>query len=66
MEHLTDTAAETRVNPSSVEEVESTETANCLVANGVETCVGAGDPSTEGVDPSPSGQIGATAAVPCV
>ena len=51
------------MSPPSVEEVASTETANCLVANDVETCVGAGDPSTEGVDPNPSGQIGATAAV---
>ena len=33
MEHLTSTVAETRVNPPSVEEVASTETANCLVAN---------------------------------
>ena len=63
MKHLTSTAAETRVNPPSVEEVASTETADCLVANDVETCVGEDDPSTEGVDPNPSGQIGATAAV---
>ena len=46
-----------------VEKEESTETANCLVAYDVETCVGEDDPSTEGVDPNPSGQIGATAAV---
>ena len=65
MKHLTSTAAETRVNPPSpsVEEVASTETADCLVAIDVETCVGEDDPSTEGVDPNPSGQIGATAAV---
>ena len=62
MKHLTSTAAEARVNPSSVEEVASTETANCLVAIDVETCVGEDDPSTEGVDPNPSGQIGVTAA----
>ena len=62
MKHLTSTAAETRVNPPSVEEVASTETADCLVAIDVETCVGEDDPSTEGVDPNPSGQIGVTAA----
>ena len=50
------------MNPS-VKEVASTETADCLVAIDVETCVGEDDPSTEGVDPNPSGQIGATAAV---
>ena len=46
MKHLTSTAAETRVNPSSVEEVASAETANCLVAIDVETCVGEDGPST--------------------
>ena len=34
-----------------------------MVATDVETCVGEDDPSNEGVDPNPSGQIGVTAAV---
>ena len=50
------------MNPS-VKEVASTETADCLVAIDVETRVGEDDPSNEGVDPNPSGQIGVTAAV---
>ena len=51
------------MNPSSIEEVASAETTDCLVPNGVETRVGEDGPSSEGVDPNPSGQIGATAAV---
>ena len=63
MKHLTSTAVDPRVNPSSIEEVASAEITDCLVAHDVETRVGEGDPSSEGVDPNPSGQIGATAVV---
>ena len=58
MNHLAPDSVGCRVNPSSTDDLDTADASVSLVANDVETRVGAGHSSSEDVNPNPLSRIG--------